>query len=133
LAVAVHAAHNLAIQNSIGLNPVTVLLTWAGVLVMIIVIHWSLRLEKNCLQTELFGEVPDELYRRMITRGGRRRAQWRALREGGWRGLRHVRRVHKLCAEFAFKKKQSKLRPNEISIVDEASQLRVELQRLIVS
>ncbi len=99
---------------------------------MIVVIHWSLRLEKNCLPTELFGEVPDELYWRMITRGGRRRAQWRALRGGGWRGLRHVRRVHKLCAEFAFKKKQYRLRSDEAGIGDEASQLRVELQALIV-
>jgi RsiW-degrading membrane proteinase PrsW (M82 family) len=132
LAVTVHAAHNLAIQNSIGLNPITVLLTWGGVLMMIVVIHWSLRLEKNCLQTELFGEVPDELYRRMITRGGRGRAQWRALRIGGWRGLRHIRRVHKMCAELAFKKKQYRLRPDEASIGEEASQLRVELQALIV-
>jgi len=131
LALAIHSLHNIAVQYMVGLNLVTVALTWAGVLVMIVLISWSIRLEKNCLETELVGEVPDELYYRMILRGGRRKAQWRAYKKDGWRGLREVRRVHTLCAELAFKKKQFRLRPDEAFTQIQASDLRQQLQVML--
>lgn len=131
LAVAVHSLHSFAIRYVVGVNFFTVTLTWIGVLVMFVLISWSVKLEKNTLETELVGEVPDELYYRLLVRGGRRRAQWRALKEDGLRGLRDVRRIHKLCAELALKKKQSRLRPEEASMRDEASLLREELQAML--
>jgi RsiW-degrading membrane proteinase PrsW (M82 family) len=131
LAVAVHALHNIAIRNAEGFNLFTVTLNWIGVLVMVALITWSVRLEKNTMETELVGEIPDELYFRLITMGGRRRAQLRALKEKGLHGLRDVRRVHKLCAELAFKKKQYRLRPEELDMREEATQLREELQAML--
>jgi RsiW-degrading membrane proteinase PrsW (M82 family) len=131
LAVAANAIHSFAMQNVLGANVFTITLTWAGLLAMIILISWSIRLEKNTLETELVGEVPDELYYRMIMRGGRRRAQWRALKEDGLRGLRDVRRIHKLCAELALKKKQARLRPDESPSLHETSQLREDLQAML--
>ena len=75
LAVVVHALHNLVVHNAIGLNPLTVASTWAGVLVIVVVVVWSLRRQRQWLATELAGEVPDELYRTLTVRGGRERAQ----------------------------------------------------------
>jgi len=131
LAVAANSLHSFAMQNALGANFLTVSLTWAGLLVMIVLITWSVRQEKNCLEIELIGEVPDGLYYRMIMRGGRRNAQWRALREDGLRGLRDVRRIHKLCAELALKKQQFRLRPDELAARDEVSQLRQELKAML--
>jgi len=131
LAVAANSIHSFAMQSALGANLFTMTLTWAGLLAMIGLITWSVRLEKNTLETELVGEVPDELYYRMIMRGGRRRAQWRALKEDGLRGLRDVRRVHKLCAELALKKKQSRLRPDESPALHETSQLREDLRAML--
>jgi RsiW-degrading membrane proteinase PrsW (M82 family) len=131
LAVAANSAHSFAMRSALGANFFTLSLTWAGLLAMIVLISWSVRLEKNTLETELVGEVPDELYYRMIMRGGRRRAQWRALKEDGLRGLRDVRRVHKLCAELALKKKQTRLRPDELPALHETAQLREDLRAML--
>jgi RsiW-degrading membrane proteinase PrsW (M82 family) len=131
LAVTSHILHNLAIRNTLGLNLLTVAATWIGVLVIVVVMAWSLRRQQRCLETELVGEISEGLYRTLTSRGGRSRAQWRSFLKSGLRGLRRERRIHQLCAELAFKKMQFKLRPEEVSMLDESCRLREELQAII--
>jgi RsiW-degrading membrane proteinase PrsW (M82 family) len=131
LAVVSHALHNLAVRNAIGLNPLTVAATWVGVVVIVVVIVWSLRRQRQWLATELVGEVPDEVYRTLTVRGGRGRAQWQALRRGRLSGWRQVRRVHQQCAELATKKMQHRRRPDELRLLEEIGRLRQELKALV--
>jgi RsiW-degrading membrane proteinase PrsW (M82 family) len=131
LAVLSHALHNLAIRNAVGLNLWTVVATWAGAVVIGVVMIWSLQRQRRCLVTELVGEVPDELYRALIARGGRSRAQWRALRWDGLRGWRRVRRTHQQCAELAFKKMQHRRRPDEPGLLEEVGRLRKQVRSLV--
>jgi RsiW-degrading membrane proteinase PrsW (M82 family) len=131
LAVVSHALHNLAIRNAVGLNPLTMAATWAGVLVIVVVIVWSLKRQQRCLVTELVSEVPDEVYRTLTIRGGRSRAQWRALWREGLRGWRRVRRIHQQCAELAFKKMQHRQRPDEPGLLEEVGRLRKEVKVLV--
>lgn len=106
LAVAAHALHSYALRTTTGLNLATIVLTWARVLAMLAVMVWSLRRQRQCLATELVGEVPDEVLYSVISWRGRLRAQWRALWRSGLRGLAWVRRLHQQCAKLAFKKMQ---------------------------
>jgi hypothetical protein len=46
-------------------------------------------------------------------------------------GLRRELRIHRLCAEFAFRKMQYALRPDEVSILDDAEQLQQEILLLV--
>lgn len=131
LAVACNALHNLAVRNAIGLNPWTVAATWIGVLVIVVVIVWSLRRQQQWLATELVGEVPDDLYRALTVRGGRGRAQWQALRLGGFSGWRQARRLHQQCAELATKKMQHRRRPDEPRLLAEIGRLRKEINALV--
>jgi RsiW-degrading membrane proteinase PrsW (M82 family) len=131
LAVVSHALHNLAIRNAVGLNPLTVAATWAGVLVIVVVIVWSLKRQRRCLVTELVGEVPDEVYHTLTIRGGRSRAQWRALWMEGLRGWRRVRRIHQQCAELAFKKMQHRQRPDEPGLLEKVGRLRKAIKALV--
>jgi RsiW-degrading membrane proteinase PrsW (M82 family) len=131
LAVVSHALHNLAIRNAVGLNPLTMAATWAGVLVIVVVIVWSLKRQQRCLVAELVSEVPDEVYRTLTIRGGRSRAQWRALWREGLRGWRRVRRIHQQCAELAFKKMQHRQRPDEPGLLEEVGRLRKEVKVLV--
>ena len=124
LAVLTHALHNLALYNAVGLSPFTVATTWAGALVIVVVIALSLQRQQRCLTVELVGEVPDEVYRALTTRGGRSRAQWWALRRSGLRGWRQLRRTYQQCAELAFKKMQHKRRPDESGLQEEVDRLR---------
>jgi hypothetical protein len=131
LAVVSHALHNFAIRNAVGLGLLSVSMTWAGGLVIVVVMAWSLRREQRCLETKLVGEIPDELYRTLTVPGGRRREQWRALRKHGLGGLRRERRLHQLCAELAFKRMQYKARPDEVSMLDEVERLREQVQAMV--
>jgi hypothetical protein len=128
LAVGCHALHNLAIHRTIGLNPLTVAVTWVGVLLIVLVIVWSLRRQQRSLAAELAGEVPDEVYRALTVRGGRERAQWQALREGGLRAWRRARRLHQQCAELATKKMQHRRRPDEPCLQEEIERLRATVR-----
>jgi RsiW-degrading membrane proteinase PrsW (M82 family) len=131
LAVVSHALHNLAIRNAVGLNPLTVVATWAGVLVIVVVIVWSLKRQQRCLVAELVSEVPDAVYRTLTIRGGRSRAQWRALWLEGLHGWRRARRIHQQCAELAFKKMQHRQRPDEPGLLEEILRLREEVKALV--
>ncbi len=131
LAVAVHALHNLALHNLTGWNLLTVAMTWAGVLVMVVVMAWSLRRQRRCLATELVGEVPEALYHMVIMPGDRIRAQWQALLRHGLRGLGRIRRIHQQCAELAFKKMQHRQRPDEPGLLEEVVRLRKEVTELV--
>ncbi len=130
--VGVHGLHNLAVRTALGLNPLTVAVTWAGIFVILIVMAWSLRRQRRCQETELVGQVPEALYRTLLAPGGAARAQWRALGRGGISAWRRMRRVHQLCAELAFKRMQARRFPEEAGIAAEAEALRDkvgELQR----
>jgi RsiW-degrading membrane proteinase PrsW (M82 family) len=131
LAMVLHALHNLAIHNAIGLSLWTVAATWLGVLVIVVVIVWSLRRERHALATELRGEVPDEVYQAMTVRGGRFRAQWQALRWDGLSRWRQARRLYQQCAELATKKMQRRRRPDETRLRDEVDRLRKEIRSLV--
>lgn len=130
LAVASHALHNFVIQNTVGINLLTIAMTLVGVIVIIVAITWSLRRERQWIKTELIGEIPDEFYQALTERSGRLRAQWHALWRGGLIDLRRERRIHQQCVELAFKKMQHKLNPDELSILDHTERLRKEIQTL---
>jgi RsiW-degrading membrane proteinase PrsW (M82 family) len=131
LAVIVHALHNVLSYNLLGLNAITVLSTVAGVILLAVVAAWSLKREQDCLKAELKGLVPDEVYRAVVTPGGRARTQWQALRRRGVRAWWRIRQLHGLCAELAFKRMQARLRPDEAKIADEAGRLQEEIETLL--
>jgi RsiW-degrading membrane proteinase PrsW (M82 family) len=131
LAVLSHGLHNLVLQIALGMNLLTILLTWVGILVVVVVMLWSLRRQQQCLTMELVGEIPDDLYRTLTERGGRNRARWRALRKDGVGGLRLEMRLHRQCAELAFKKMQQKSRPEEAGVLEETDRLRKEIKAII--
>jgi RsiW-degrading membrane proteinase PrsW (M82 family) len=131
LAVAAHALHNLALRNTTGWNLGTLAMTWAGVLVMIVVVVWSLRRQRRCLAVELAGEIPERLQRTLITPGERIRAQWLGFRRGGPRGLQRIRHLYQQCAELAFKKMQRGQRPEEPGLGEEVRRLRKEVRALV--
>jgi RsiW-degrading membrane proteinase PrsW (M82 family) len=123
LAVATRACHNLASENATGGNLWTLAVTWAGFLVILAVILWSLEQERRCLAAELAGEVPDTLYRRITAPAGCWLAEWHALRRGGWQGLVRVRHTLQQCTRLAFIKSQSR-QPGEPGAAGELHQLR---------
>ncbi len=130
LAVFVHSVHNLAIRKAIGLSPLTVAATWVGILVIVVVMAWAVRRERRCLETELINTIPGPLYRTLMKPRGRLREQWLALRNEGFRGWQKTRRLHQLCAEFAFKRMQARLFPDELEIAAEAKDVLREIKVL---
>ncbi len=130
LAVVVHALHNLVVHNAIGLNPLTVASTWAGVLVIVVVVVWSLRRQRRWLAIELTGEVPDELYRTLTVRGGRERMKGQTPRLGKLSDWWQFRRLRQQCAELATKKMQHRRRPDEPRLLEEIERLRKEIKIL---
>ncbi len=131
LAVAAHAFHSLALRSATGWNLTTVTATWAGVLVMVVVMVWSLRQQRCCLETELVDEVSEALYLAVLMPSDRIRAQGRALLRHGLRGLRRTRRIQQQCAELAFKKMQHRQRPDEAGLLQEIVRLRREVMALV--
>jgi RsiW-degrading membrane proteinase PrsW (M82 family) len=131
LAVVCHALHNLSIRNVVGLSLLTVVVTWAGVVVIVVVIVWSLRRQRQCLKAELAGEVPDTVYRTMTVTGGRRRALWQALWGDGLRGWHRARRSYQDCAELAFKKMRHRRRPDQPGLLEEIERLRQEIGKTL--
>ena len=98
---------------------------------IVVVIVWSLRRQRQWLAIELVGEVSDEVYRTLTVRGGRGRAQWQALRLGGLSGWRQARRLHQQCAELSTKKMQHRRRPDEPLLLEEIGRLREEIRALV--
>jgi protease PrsW len=127
LAVVSHAVHNLAIQNAVGLNLLTVSVPWAEGMVIVVIIIWSLRRQRRCLRTELVGEVPDTLYLGLTTGSNRQRVLWQALRQDGVGGWRRTRYLRQLCAELAFKKAQYRQWPGETKALEQIECLRREI------
>jgi protease PrsW len=123
LAVATHALHNLAVDQTTGWNLQTLALTWAGFLVVLAVGLWSMRQERCCLAAELAVEVPDLFYRRLTTPGGCWLAECRALWRGGPRGIVCLRHAMQCCTRLAFIKAQSR-RPGEAREAKEVALLR---------
>jgi hypothetical protein len=130
MAVVAHALHNLALRSTTGWNLGTLAMTWAGMLVMMVVVVWSLRRQRRCLAAELAGEIPENLRRTLIAPGERIRIQWLAFWRGGPRGLQRIRHLYQQCAELAFKKMQRRQRPEEPDLGDEVRRLRKVVRAL---
>ncbi len=107
-AVATHALHDLIAERALGLNVITVGVTFAGLGAMAGVAVWSLRRQRRVLAEELAGRVPDDLYREMTTLRERTLAAGKALRAGGLAAWRERRRLRELCAELAFGERRRK-------------------------
>jgi RsiW-degrading membrane proteinase PrsW (M82 family) len=131
LAVVAHALNNVLVWNLLGIDAITVVTTGAGVVLIGLVAGWSLRRQRHTLRSELKDELPQPLYRALVARGGRARAQWQALRAGGLTGWRRTRRLHQSCAELAFKKIQRQRRPDAPGLAEEIGRLRAEIDVLL--
>jgi RsiW-degrading membrane proteinase PrsW (M82 family) len=131
LAVLVHTLHGLLGYSLLGLSAIALISTGLGVALIVVVVLWSLRRQQRCLQDELKGLVPKDVYRVMVTPGARTRMQWQALWRGGVRAWWHTRRLHQLGAELAFKRMQARLHPDEVEIAVEANRLQERVQALL--
>jgi RsiW-degrading membrane proteinase PrsW (M82 family) len=127
LAVLAHAAHNVVVRQALEWSVITVVATWVGVFAVAGLLAWALMRERRVLVAELAGEIPDDLFVRMLTVGGRPKMRWQALVREGWRGRQRVRRQQKLCAELAFKKAQTRRHPDE-PLAAEIDALREQVQ-----
>ncbi len=130
LAVATRAFHNLAIDSTTGWSLQTIAVTWAGLLVIVAVMVWSLHQRRRCLAVELAGEVPDTLFHWLTTPGGCWLAEWWALRRGGLHSLVQLRLAFRFCAKLAFTKMQSR-QPGETGAAGEVHLLRQEVETLM--
>ena len=131
LAALCNGWHNLVISRAPGLNPMTILITWAGALAVIAVMSVSLRRQRVVMSLELVDEVPNDLYAMLILPAGSGRYRWQGLRKAGLSGWRQARRAAQLAAELAFKKQQAKRFPEETGLADEVARLRQELRQAI--
>jgi len=130
LAVLIHTGHNLAIRYAIGLNLISVALTLVGAMAVAALLVYSLRKQRRCLQVELANELPKNLYQIVTQPGERTRAQWRTLRHQGLKAWKKSRYLYRLCAEFAFKRMQARIFPQEEKIAMEVKSLREEIKVL---
>jgi hypothetical protein len=130
LAVLMNSLHSYAIRNAAGLNAITLILTWFGVLVLIAVMAWSLRRQRRSIEVELRDEIPEDLYLSLTVPWAGTRQLWSALRTGGISDWRRVRRLRQACGELAFKKMQSRLRMDEPEMAVEAEALRKMVKSL---
>ncbi len=131
LSVVVHQVHELILRNAVGLSLFTVLATRVGIVLLVVVVGWSLRRQRQTLETELVDVLPGELFRRVIDPRTRAQAEWRTLLESGFRKWGAQRRFHQLCGEFAFKRLQARRFPEENEIAGEAARLRDEIEAAI--
>jgi RsiW-degrading membrane proteinase PrsW (M82 family) len=130
LAVAAHALQNRLLWRILGLNMMTLVTTGSGLVLIGVVATWSLARQRRSLEEQLKGELPEWLYRIILTPGERIRAQWRALRDEGPGAWYRTRRLHQLCAELAFKKMQRSHRSDEADIAQAIERLRAEIDTL---
>jgi RsiW-degrading membrane proteinase PrsW (M82 family) len=127
LAIGINAFHSLAMRNIIGFNLATILLPWAGLIVIIAVMFWSLKRQHQTLVTELIDEIPNELYKTVTDTVKRNKSLRQAFFQNGIKKWRELRYQYQLCAELAFKKMQNKRFPEEQGIMTEINDLRREL------
>ena len=130
LSIIIHSLHNLLLHSSMGLSPFSVILSLVGVLVIAVAVALAIRNQHHCLKAELKEELPDELYQTLIAPYRRFSAEWDALFSGGVRAWQRTRRLHQVCAEFAFKRMQARLFPGEEKIKAEMLALREQIKRL---
>jgi protease PrsW len=133
LAVAANGLHRLAMQNVIGVDLRSVVVTWIGLVALIIVMGASLRRQKQILVRELEGELPATLYAELTKPGALNRIVLAALWKGGQPGYRKARKFSQTCAELAFKKNQLRHFPDDQATMKVIEQLRCEIKPLIDS
>lgn len=126
-AVLLNGLHKWFLRSATGVNLTILVLTLAGLIVLVVAIGWSLRRQRNCIRDELRDELPSRLYLTFVMPGARAHLHWQSWQRGGWRAWRSARRFYTLGVELAFKKMQYRLFPEEIEIGAEAKGLRKEL------
>jgi RsiW-degrading membrane proteinase PrsW (M82 family) len=131
LAVTANPLHKIAVHNFLGFNVFSVVITWIGLLGIIALIIWSLRRQRHIMEVELVGEIPEGLYRVVISQRLRRRDLWRALRREGYAGWRRLRYKYQQCAELAFKKMQHQRFPDDRDVLDEMLRLQNLVENLV--
>ncbi len=131
LAICTHALHNLLAHSLVGLNVFTVVITGAGTLVLWVVAGWSLLRRRRCMQLELKGMLPEPLYHTVVRPLASTWVQLRTLWQEGIGAWRRTRQLHNLCGEFAFKRMQARLFPEEPERAAEANTLREKIGALV--
>jgi len=129
LAVITRFAYDWRVQHMTGLDLATIIFTLMGLLALMIVVTWSLRRQHRCLAEELVDVLPSEIYRAVLQPGARIRVQWRLLVQEGFQSWRKHRRLYQLSAEYAFKRQQTRLNPDEEGIAAEVQALGDELRK----
>jgi hypothetical protein len=133
LAVAANSFHRLVMQNVVGLDLRSVLVTWAGLVAMFIIMGLSLRRQKQILVRELEGEIPPSMYAELTKPGGLNRVILNALWKEGQAGYKSARKLSQSCAELAFKKNQLHTFPNDPATLEVIEQYRSKISLLLKS
>ena len=131
LAVSANALHKMAIQNFVGFNLFSVVITWIGLFGTLALIIWSLRRQHHTLEVELQTELPEELYQAVISQRLRRRELWKALRREGYPSWQRLRYKYQQCAELAFKKMQYRRFPEDTAVREEMLRLQKLVHKLV--
>jgi RsiW-degrading membrane proteinase PrsW (M82 family) len=130
LSVLTRIAFDRLNQNMVGFSLGTVFYSLFGILAMMVLTAWSLRRQRRCLVVELRDELPPDIYQAVLNPASRTRALWRIFKSEGLNSWRKYRRLYRISAEYAFKKQQSRLFPQEESILSEAQTLQDEIRLL---
>ena len=133
LAVVTNGFHRLAMQNVVGLDLRSVVVTWVGLGVLVTIMGLSLQRQKRIMILELAGEIPASLFSELSKPGGLNRIALNALWKKGEPGYRAARKLSQDCAELAFKKNQLRAFPEDQSTSDVIEQLRTEIGLLLES
>ena len=131
LAVAANGLHRLAMQNVVGLDLLSVFVTWIGLGALFIIMGLSLRRQRQILVRELEGEIPPAMYAELTKPGGLNRVILSALWKEGQPGYRAAQKLSQDCAELAFKKNQLRTFPDDQAVQAEVEQLRSEIRLLL--
>ncbi len=123
LSILAHLLHLRWLNNLQGLTLSTVLLSLLGLLFLISVGTAALLRQRRWLQAILPTLLPPGLSQDLLKPGQRWRYEMRALFRHGVRAWRLTRRFNNLLMEWAFKKEQARLRPDEAALLQEADQL----------
>lgn len=133
LAIATHALQNILSNSLVGLNVFTVIVTSAGILLLLVVAGWSLVKQRQLLHVELQGVLPVSLYASVQDPLVRARAQWSTLRRDGLRTWIRVRRLQGLSIKLAQTRLQARLHPEKFKGSDEVEALQAEINRIFNS
>jgi hypothetical protein len=131
LAIATHALRNLLADNLVGMNVFTVTVTISGTLVLWIIAGWSLVKQRRLMQKELEGQIHESLYYSVLDPLTRAKAQWSALRQGGFGAWRKVRQLQGLCIKLANTRLQIRLFPEKINWPIIANALQAEIKQTL--